>query len=137
MQPLQQYVAAEQVADRRSAAAASRAASAASGQSLAARLGEHLVLRRATAHDDVALTRLAELDSAPRPGGEMLLAEIDEELAAAVPLDGGRAIADPFRPTAEVVELLRLRAQQAAARGAEAEAQRSRRFRTRRLRAAA
>ena len=39
----------------------------------------------------------------------MLVAEIDERIVAAVPLDGGRAIADPFRPTADIVELLRTR----------------------------
>ena len=33
----------------------------------------------------------------------MLVAEVDGEIVAAVPIDGGRAIADPFRPTADVV----------------------------------
>ena len=36
----------------------------------------------------------------------MLVAEVDERIVAAVPLAGGRAIADPFRPTADIVELL-------------------------------
>ena len=38
--------------------------------------------------------------------GDVLVAEIDDEIVAAVPFAGGRAIADPFRPTADVVELL-------------------------------
>lgn len=33
-------------------------------------------------------------------------------LVAAVPVNGGRAIADPFAPTADVVSLLQLRANQ-------------------------
>ena len=41
----------------------------------------------------------------------MLVAEIDDRIVAAVPFDGGRAIADPFRPTADLVELLRARAE--------------------------
>ena len=40
----------------------------------------------------------------------MLVAELDGEIVAAVPFEGGRAIADPFLPTAELVELLRTRA---------------------------
>ena len=42
----------------------------------------------------------------------MLVAESDGRLLAAVPFDGGRAIADPFEPTAEAVALLELRARQ-------------------------
>ena len=41
----------------------------------------------------------------------MLVAEVDERIVAAVPVDGGRAIADPFRPTADIVELLQARAE--------------------------
>jgi hypothetical protein len=40
-----------------------------------------------------------------------LLAEVEGELVAAAPLDGEREpLSDPFRPTANVRELLRLRA---------------------------
>ena len=42
----------------------------------------------------------------------MLTAELDGEPVAAVPLSGGRAIADPFRPTADIVNLLEYRAAQ-------------------------
>ena len=108
MQTLDSFVAAAQTADRHAAAATSRAARRArkaSGRSL----GERLVLRRAAAEDAPALARLARLDSAPRPAGDMLLAELDEQIVAAVPVAGGPAIADPFRPTADVVELLQAR----------------------------
>jgi hypothetical protein len=44
----------------------------------------------------------------------VLVAELDGEIVAAVPFEGGRAIADPFRPTAELVELLRTRTAKAA-----------------------
>jgi hypothetical protein len=74
------------------------------------RLAESVTIRRSTAADRLALARLAALDSAPAPTGDMLMAEIDGEAVAAIELAGGVTIADPFRPTAELVELLGLRA---------------------------
>jgi hypothetical protein len=59
-----------------------------------------------------AIRRLAALDEKPVPTGGVLVAEEGEELVAALPLDGGPALADPFKPTADIVELLRLRARQ-------------------------
>jgi hypothetical protein len=116
MQTLQSYVAAAQLTDRQAAAADSRAVRRVLHErrdmptpSVATPSRERVVLRRAVAHDDAALARLAQLDGAARPVGQMLLAEVDEQIVAAVPLGGGRAIADPFRLTAELVELLRLR----------------------------
>jgi hypothetical protein len=70
-----------------------------------------LTIRRATATDAFALRRLAVIDSASPPTGDVLLAEMDSELWAAVSLDTGDAIADPFRPSGELVELLRFRAE--------------------------
>jgi hypothetical protein len=107
MQTLDSYVAAAQIADRHAAARSSRAARRARKATDA----ERLVLRRSSAEDAPALARLARLDSAPRPRGEMLVAEVDEKIVAAVPFDGGRPIADPFRPTADIVELLQARAE--------------------------
>ena len=66
-----------------------------------------LTLRRSTAADREALRRLAALDSASPPAGETLLAESGGDVVAAVSIDGRSAIADPFRPTAPVVALLR------------------------------
>jgi hypothetical protein len=108
MQTLDSYVAAAQLSDRRAAAATVRAAKRAR-KAPAASSDERLVLRRAAAEDELALARLARLDSAPRPSGEMLVAEIDGRILAAVPFAGGRAIADPFHATADLVELLQAR----------------------------
>ncbi|MEX2194444.1 MAG: hypothetical protein WD844_04085 [Thermoleophilaceae bacterium] len=73
---------------------------------------EHVVIRSAGPWDDAALVRLAELDSSRLPRGEKLVAEVRGELIAAVGMADGRAVADPFRSTADVVGLLRMRAGQ-------------------------
>ncbi len=46
------------------------------------------------------------------PDGGLLVGEIDGVLAAALSLASGGAIADPFRPTAALLELLAQRARQ-------------------------
>ena len=79
-----------------------------------------VTIRRSHASDRAALRRLAQLDSRRLAEGELLVAEIDGELRAALPLAGGGAIADPFRPTAPLVSLLGLRAAQIRATEAEA-----------------
>ena len=66
-----------------------------------------LTIRRATASDAFALKRLSALDSAFPPTGDVLLAEMGSELWAAVSIDTGAAVADPFRPSGDLVELLR------------------------------
>lgn len=71
-----------------------------------------VTIRCATDRDRRALHRLAALDSAGWDGGPALVASVHDELWAALPLAGGAAIADPFRPTADVVALLQLRAAQ-------------------------
>ena len=71
-----------------------------------------LVIRHACAHDAPALARLAALDSSSLLGGDVLLAEVDGSLRAALSLRDGAVVADPFEPTAELVSLLRLRASQ-------------------------
>src|SRR5215204_1757654 len=70
-----------------------------------------LTIRRATAADAFALRRLASIDSAAPPTGDVLLAEMGNELWAAVSVDTGAAIADPFRPSGDLVDLLRFRAE--------------------------
>jgi hypothetical protein len=71
-----------------------------------------LTIRYALAHDGAALARLAELDSAKAPLDPVLLAESAGELVAAISLADAVVVADPFRPTADVVELLRARERQ-------------------------
>ncbi len=74
---------------------------------------ETLTMRMAVSADAPALRRLAELDSAPpAERAPMLVAEVGGELRAALPFDGGPAIANPFRRTAELVALLAERVQQ-------------------------
>jgi hypothetical protein len=80
-----------------------------------------VVIRAATPADAAALVRLGALDG-NRSAGELLadaaadhgvlVAEVDGSLEAAVALDGGLALADPFRPTALDLQLLSIRARQ-------------------------
>ena len=69
-----------------------------------------ITIRRATAADRPALERLAALDSAPVPAGELLIGETAGTPAVAVAITDGTAVADPFLPTADLVAVLRLRA---------------------------
>jgi hypothetical protein len=66
-----------------------------------------IIIRSSTEHDSPALARLAALDSAQVLNGRALVAEVDGEMRAALPMDGSRAIADPFAETVHLVELLR------------------------------
>jgi len=74
-------------------------------------------IRVAGRDDEPELLRLAALDSAPAPHGDVLVAIVDGEIRAALALDSGRAIADPFRHTADLVELLHTRAHLMGDRG--------------------
>jgi hypothetical protein len=69
-----------------------------------------LTVRLATPADAFSLRRLAAIDSASPPTGDVLLAEMGNELWAALSIDTGAAVADPFRPSGDLVELLRFRA---------------------------
>jgi hypothetical protein len=57
---------------------------------------------------DEMIERLAQLDSARRPSGRVVVAAVGGDPVAALPLDGGPPIADPFQPTAALVSLLEL-----------------------------
>lgn len=69
-----------------------------------------VTLRLAGAADGTTLDRLAQLDSCPLPPGPHLLGERNGRIAAAISLATGELIADPFRRTAELCELLRCHA---------------------------
>src|SRR3954462_5321123 len=73
---------------------------------------QNVTVRRSTSSDESALARLAGLDSASPPRGPALIAEADTRVLAALPMVAGRPIADPFEPTAELVQLLELRRSQ-------------------------
>jgi hypothetical protein len=65
--------------------------------------------------DDPILEQLAALEGRGAQRGRHLVAEVDGEIVAALPLAGGEPVADPFRPTAHLVSVLRLRAAQLSA----------------------
>ncbi|HEX6459860.1 MAG TPA: hypothetical protein VF032_13150 [Thermoleophilaceae bacterium] len=108
---LSKELAAEHIRDLRDAAGrANRGrADASSGEPES---GTHITVRRFTARDIDGVQRLAALDEKPVPTGGVLVAAQAGELVAALPLDGGEALADPFKPTADAVALLHLRAKQ-------------------------
>lgn len=66
-------------------------------------------VRYAQGGDREAIIRLAQLDSQREPRGTLLVAESEAGIVAALALEGGDPIADPFVRTAELVELLRVR----------------------------
>jgi len=71
-----------------------------------------VTLRFASPAARTRLARLAELDSATPPAQPVLLAEVEGQLRAALALTDGTPVPDPFRPTADLIDLLRARARQ-------------------------
>ncbi len=90
-----------------------------------------ILVRPARSVDADALRVLAALDSAAPLTGDVLLAVSGGDIAAAISLATGAVIADPFQPTANLVELLRT-----AAHPAEQHRPRASRFPLRAVRAA-
>ena len=77
---------------------------------------------REDAADTLALSELAERDSGETLSGDVLVAEVEGSILAAISVEGGNVLADPFSRTGELRNLLELR-----------RAQLRRRFRPRRL----
>lgn|SRR5436305_8180433 len=73
---------------------------------------DQLRVRPFAERDIDAVRVLAALDSKPLPTGAVLVGERSGEVVAALGLDGGHVLADPFKPTADVIALLKLRARQ-------------------------
>jgi hypothetical protein len=71
-----------------------------------------VTIRWATPDDAPQLHVLAELDEASLPPMPMLLAFVGDELWAALSPGSGAILADPFRPTLELADLLRERGRQ-------------------------
>ena len=65
-----------------------------------------VTIRMARPADAPAVHALEELDSRRLADGDVLLAEVGGEVRAAMTVGGGEPGADPFRPTAELVQLL-------------------------------
>ena len=71
-----------------------------------------VTFRYATPTDARALTELAQLDSSRAPRGDVIVADTGGELWAAVSLDDGHAVANPFRPSGELTWRLMERARE-------------------------
>ena len=71
-----------------------------------------VAIRRAEHADIAAVRRVAERDCTLPPEGVALVAERDGVVVAWVEVASERVGADPFRHTADVVELLEVRARQ-------------------------
>ena len=71
-----------------------------------------IVIRAARPSDATVIARLALLSDRRPPEAPLLVAEVDGEVLAASPVDGGPAVTDPFVVTLDVSELLALRAAQ-------------------------
>jgi hypothetical protein len=71
---------------------------------------EAVTVRLARSGDADAVLRLSELDGRRAPSGSLLVAEVGGAVLAARSLENGASMADPFRPTAQLSELLELRA---------------------------
>jgi hypothetical protein len=79
-------------------------------------LTSEVTIRAARGGDVAELRRLAELETrAPTPGPH-LLALREGVAVASISLASGEVLADPFHPTLDVQELLRLRARHASQR---------------------
>ena len=71
-----------------------------------------LTIRYAVPADADALDTLAQLDSSRAPRGAVIVGEVGGEIWGAISVDDLHAVADPFRPTGELVALLLTRARQ-------------------------
>jgi hypothetical protein len=58
------------------------------------------------------LERLALLSERPLPEGDWIVADVDGVPVAAVSVDDGATVYDPFRPTKQALSLLKLRRKQ-------------------------
>src|SRR6476646_5389076 len=61
-----------------------------------------LVIRYARPDEADAVAELAQLDSSRAPRGKVIVADVKGELWAAVSVDDGHAVANPFRPSSEL-----------------------------------
>ncbi len=71
-----------------------------------------VTIRHARPEDNHAVARLAEMEDRIAPRGPVLVAEVGEEILAALPLDGSAPVSHPMQQTAGLVDLLELRVRQ-------------------------
>jgi len=110
MTSITSIVASEHVADMRRAADRRRLGIEPS-DAVHASQTQTIALRIVASDEGEVVTRLAALDDARALDGQVLLAVADGEPIAALSLDDGRVVANPFVRTADAVALLRLREQ--------------------------
>jgi hypothetical protein len=110
MQQLTQEISRQRQADMRDAAARRSLAHVKRSAPL------EIVIRHAEDCDRAALRRLAALDGIDFVPGNWLVADADGRLTAALHLDDGKVIADPFTPTTAVRRVLELWAAQVTGR---------------------
>jgi hypothetical protein len=77
---------------------------------------EDVQLRLCRVGDDPALEGLADLENRPLPPGRFVVAVVRGRMVAALPLEGGAPLADPFERTEHLLPLLELRAEQVRGR---------------------
>jgi hypothetical protein len=70
-------------------------------------------LRLSACRDE--LERLAQLSERPLHEGDWIVADVDGVAVAAVAVDDGSTLYDPFKPTSQAVSLLKLRRKQVLA----------------------
>jgi hypothetical protein len=71
-----------------------------------------VVIRYARPDEADALATLAQLDSSRTPRGAVIVADVQGELWAAVSVEDGHAVANPFRPSGELTFRLSERARE-------------------------
>ena len=75
-----------------------------------------VTVRRSRPADRPALARLAQMEGRRPPAEPLLVAEVGGEVLAARSLGSRQIVAHPFRPTAQLLELLDLRSLHLAGR---------------------
>jgi len=73
---------------------------------------ESITIRPLREEDVPAVELLAELEERPVPPGPLLLAEVEGTIEAAIGLEGGETVANPFSESGAAVSLLHVRAAQ-------------------------
>ena len=109
---LSRFVASERMADLQREAARFRRARAASAHP-AQPVRTAIQLRVCACRAE--LERLAALSERTLRGGDWIVADVDGVAVAAVSVEDGSTVYDPFRPTSQAVSLLKLRRKQVLA----------------------
>jgi hypothetical protein len=107
-----QQIALDRIASLRGEAERHRLARAASARSPKP-VRSAIQLRLSACRDE--LERLAQLSEREVRGGDWLIADVDGVPVAAVSLEDGATLYDPFKPTSQLVSLLELRRKQVLA----------------------